>query len=1587
MTYSRHKPFLCLVGAAVLGAMAFSGCAGSPPPTPAPPRPPPFVAQEVSVKLGEQGGTLTLMTTQSGGYTRDGQPFQSGTTIEANDNSYKLTLDSGTWSAEYVPPEPSEVALGTSGDTLSVTREEDGSYQAGDATFESGDVLAASNGNMYRLTFKDEGWLVEYVAPDPVSVELGTSGESLTLTRTEDGTYETADGEPLPSGGIRETANGNSYRLTLMDGEWSHEYVAPDPVSVELGTSGESLTLTRAEDGTYETADGEPLPSGGIWKAANGNSYRLTLMDGEWSHEYVAPDPVSVELGTSGESLTLTRTEDGTYETADGEPLPSGGIRETASGNSYELTLAGGAWSAEYVPPEPSAVALGTSGDALLVTRKEDGSYQADDTTFESGDVLAASNGNMYRLTFKDEGWLVEYVAPDPVSVELGASGESLTLTRGEDGTYETADGEPFQSGGIWKTASGSDYKLTLMDGEWSHEYVAPDPVSVELGTSGETVQLTRREDGTYETGDGEPFQSGRVWKTASGSDYKLTLTDGEWSYEYVTPDPISVELGASGESLALTRREDGTYETGDGELFESGRVWKTASGSDYRLTLMDGKWSYEYVPPAPFTVPLGRSGQTLELTRREDGRYEADGRLIASNETIEAENGNMYRLTLVGNEWTAEFVPRGVTVRLGTSGSSIILTREEDGQYWLGRTPFQSGTIRTAANGGRYRVSLKDGEWDADYIPEAIQVEAGESGTTLALLRLEDGTYFLDGQEVQSGDTVTVDGNEYVLSRTGNTWSAEFKTGSVVVDLPGGGTVTLTKEEGGTYTLDGTVVRSGSTRLIGGVRYRLTLGPDGWRATRRVIPTTPVGPGGPGNGGTSDRTETDEKVVEFGVAANFRLCDKCSSDAADEDEGTFLEVGPTGNTAEYSLYELLGRSGIVSQQQTYVEAAKDEVESIVERIKNFDRVGVYENEGIDPDEHINTGLDGEPGLWTQALNAVKKVFSTYDRSHPWGRDNEVDVSDVDDVIEELEEIVDALSSLSEFEDEFESLFAADKDAEDYFQAPTSRLKVGSTRNTRFGVYSNNSDESLDIDMPSWASGAFAYSPLGLPDADDLPTRGEATYRGSTVAVDLDDHRMYSGTIELRARFSTQRVDGAITDLEDDDGDPWTHSSNDVESVLLPTAEFSDEGSIEGDGTASIRFPAGSLSDDDISGGEFDGQFLNGGAEVLGTWKIPSLLEGAFGIGRTSTSSATRPSVNDRGAESETSLDNNIEPDGNGDIEISDVGFEATQLYRNKGGSDTGELLVRTAKAEIDKQASRLRALINAETPITTTIGTEIFNAADSALDMVFGSSNPVSSFSSYPTGTDKDEDAKDLLGEASRALSSTSRFEDALETDEIFADLGIAVDQVDDIFKAVPYKLTVEFDYTNSNYTRFGAWSKPTREHATDVLDTSDTGVFAYSSLDQTNYSTDPDLSFRAIYEGGTVAVDSDGSIYQGFIQLTVEWAADATNAVSSFIRDLKDVSDSSYLQHDSQEVGYISFDGLTVNNTGDIIISGSASARIRYRDKIAGEVDITGTEEMSGKFVGNSIDGPLGVIGEWRVVETGGINIKGAFGAELLP
>ena len=85
MGQNRTGPVLQRIGLLALLAAMLAGCGKEAPPPrpPAPPPPPPFQSQAVEVKLGEHGGSITLMTTESGGYTRDGNAFASGAEVEA----------------------------------------------------------------------------------------------------------------------------------------------------------------------------------------------------------------------------------------------------------------------------------------------------------------------------------------------------------------------------------------------------------------------------------------------------------------------------------------------------------------------------------------------------------------------------------------------------------------------------------------------------------------------------------------------------------------------------------------------------------------------------------------------------------------------------------------------------------------------------------------------------------------------------------------------------------------------------------------------------------------------------------------------------------------------------------------------------------------------------------------------------------------------------------------------------------------------------------------------------------------------------------------------------------------------------------------------------------------------------------------------------------------------------------------------------------------------------------------------------------------------------------------------------------------
>ena len=299
---------------------------------------------------------------------------------------------------------------------------------------------------------------------------------------------------------------------------------------------------------------------------------------------------------------------------------------------------------------------------------------------------------------------------------------------------------------------------------------------------------------------------------------------------------------------------------------------------------------------------------------------------------------------------------------------------------------------------------------------------------------------------------------------------------------------------------------------------------------------------------------------------------------------------------------------------------------------------------------------------------AVGKIFGLTDEDamdgilggDPWSGLT-LDFDEVDDVIEAIEDTIAVLSDVDRFGREYEDQIAEinDHDAADFFNGLMSRIRFGSTSATRFGAYVVKEENDPDGDASDgargeWTKGVFAYTPSDAPLAIDIPDRGEATFRGSTVAVSAVDTAnrkgatLYAGTIELVASFTRKNVKGTITELKDETDRTFTHNdgfgNEVVNSIVLPDAALSTtDGEIgfyqENDTTspATAIFSDSSLPNATSASAKFRAQLVDDAGEALGVWEAFE-LEGAFGATRTGTvSKPTLPSEADRGGGATTS--------------------------------------------------------------------------------------------------------------------------------------------------------------------------------------------------------------------------------------------------------------------------------------------------------------------------------------------------------------
>ena len=264
------------------------------------------------------------------------------------------------------------------------------------------------------------------------------------------------------------------------------------------------------------------------------------------------------------------------------------------------------------------------------------------------------------------------------------------------------------------------------------------------------------------------------------------------------------------------------------------------------------------------------------------------------------------------------------------------------------------------------------------------------------------------------------------------------------------------------------------------------------------------------------------------------------------------------------------------------------------------------------------------------------------------------------------------------------------------------------------------------------------------------------------------------------------------------------------------------------------------------------------------------------------------------------------------------------------------------------------------------------------------------------------------------------------------------------------------------TSFTRFGAWRRESVRNAVRGRGTGGRvirtlhggpGTFAYSPLDPTNVGTPTNPGFprngRASYTGETVAIQNT-TILTGTVRVDVNWnsLADTTNGLNAdgsaiaqagtmslTISDLASTVGDPLTVGGAADVGNTpdTFEGTPGTEIADIVLGtfnilagapgnnsghmvvGTAStddpANVTYREiaSTASRLRFAGlstpdnttavtTSGVKALFVGQGVDGPLGVIGTWTVQgatigrlsadgrQTADLNqaIRGAFGAE---
>ena len=142
--------------------------------------------------------------------------------------------------------------------------------------------------------------------------------------------------------------------------------------------------------------------------------------------------------------------------------------------------------------------------------------------------------------------------------------------------------------------------------------------------------------------------------------------------------------------------------------------------------------------PGLQLRVELGSSGESVALVVSAGGIFTRGGQPVLEGSEVNAGNGNTYALTKDTNGLVAAtYMPESQQVRLGATGG-VTLTRDEDGTWRIGGEPVENGHLHMLGGKG-FVLELAEGSWGlADYVIETVagtvEVAEGIPGTSVPL-------------------------------------------------------------------------------------------------------------------------------------------------------------------------------------------------------------------------------------------------------------------------------------------------------------------------------------------------------------------------------------------------------------------------------------------------------------------------------------------------------------------------------------------------------------------------------------------------------------------------------------------------------------------------------------------------------------------------------------------------------------------------------------------------------------------------------------------------------------------------------------